>query len=62
MEKNLDATQALKKLKELIEEVKICMFITNTTGDAKSNIAGYINLPSSPNHLLNFSIAVWQNR
>jgi general stress protein 26 len=33
MEKNLDATQALKKFKELIEEVKICMFITNTTGD-----------------------------
>jgi general stress protein 26 len=33
MEKNLDATPALKKFKELIEEVKICMFITNTTGD-----------------------------
>jgi general stress protein 26 len=33
MEKNLEATQALKKFKELIEEVKICMFITNTTGD-----------------------------
>jgi general stress protein 26 len=33
MEKNLDATPALKKFKELVEEVKTCMFITNTTGD-----------------------------
>jgi general stress protein 26 len=33
MEKNLDATQALKKFKELVEEINTCMFITNTTGD-----------------------------
>jgi general stress protein 26 len=33
MEKKLDATPALKKFKELVEEVKTCMFITNTTGD-----------------------------
>lgn len=33
MEKNLDAHQALKKFKELVEEVNTCMFITNTAGD-----------------------------
>ena len=33
MEKNLDNTQALKKFKELVEEINICMFITNTTND-----------------------------
>jgi general stress protein 26 len=33
MEKNLSNTEALKKFKELVEEINICMFITNTTGD-----------------------------
>ena len=30
MEKNLDNTEALKKFKDLVEQVAICMFITNT--------------------------------
>lgn len=33
MEKNLDNTEALKKFKDLVEEINICMFITNTRGD-----------------------------
>jgi general stress protein 26 len=33
MEKNLDNMQALKKFKELVEEINICMFITNITGN-----------------------------
>jgi general stress protein 26 len=32
MKKNLDNKEALKKLKELVEEIRICMFVTNTTG------------------------------
>src|SRR5215203_2169826 len=33
MEKNLDNTAALKKFKDLVEDIKTCMFITNTAGD-----------------------------
>jgi general stress protein 26 len=33
MEKNLDNKQALEKFKKLVEEINICMFITNTAGD-----------------------------
>lgn len=33
MEKNLDNTKALTKFKELVEEINICMFITNTTSN-----------------------------
>ena len=29
MEKNLDNTEAQKKFKELVEDIRICMFITN---------------------------------
>jgi len=31
MEKNLGNTEALKKFKDLVEQVNICMFITNTS-------------------------------
>ena len=31
MEKNLDNTEALQKLKDLVEQINVCMFITNTT-------------------------------
>ena len=31
MEKNLNNTEALKKFKNLVEDIKICMFITNAT-------------------------------
>jgi len=33
MEKNLDNKQALEKFKKLVEEIKACMFITNTAGE-----------------------------
>ncbi len=33
MEKNLDNKQALEKFKKLVEEINICMFITNTAGE-----------------------------
>jgi general stress protein 26 len=33
MEKNLSNTEALTKFKDLVEQINICMFITNTTGD-----------------------------
>ena len=33
MEKNLGNKEALEKLKKLVEEINICMFITNTRGD-----------------------------
>ena len=33
MEKNLNNKEALAKLKKLIDEIRVCMFITNTTGD-----------------------------
>jgi len=33
MEKNLQNEEALKKFKKLVEEVNICMFITNTHDD-----------------------------
>ena len=32
MEKNLGNTEALKKFKKLVEDINICMFITNTAG------------------------------
>ena len=32
MEKNLDNTEALKKFKHLVDDIKTCMFITNTAG------------------------------
>jgi general stress protein 26 len=35
MEKNLDNTEALQKLKDLIEQINVCMFITNTTSADK---------------------------
>ena len=33
MEKNLDQKEALKKFKKLAEEIRICMFITNSDGE-----------------------------
>jgi general stress protein 26 len=33
MEKNLEQQEALKKFKKLVEEVRTCMFITNTTSE-----------------------------
>ena len=33
MEKKLDSTEALKKFKELVADINVCMFITNTTGE-----------------------------
>src|SRR5215203_2178766 len=35
MEKNLSNTEALKKFKKLVEDIKTCMFITNTAEDGK---------------------------
>lgn len=32
MEKNLQSTEALKKFRELVNDIRICMFITNSTG------------------------------
>ena len=32
MEKNLDNKKALEKFKDLVEDIKVCMFITNTAG------------------------------
>jgi general stress protein 26 len=33
MEKNLEKGEALKKFKKLVEEIRTCMFITNTTSE-----------------------------
>lgn len=33
MEKNLSNKDALAKFKKLVEEIRICMFLTNTAGD-----------------------------
>jgi general stress protein 26 len=33
MEKNLDQREAVKKFKKLAEEIRVCMFITNTNAD-----------------------------
>jgi general stress protein 26 len=33
MEKNLQSEDALKKFKKLVEEIRICMFITNTQAE-----------------------------
>ena len=33
MEKNLNDQEAIKKFRELVKEINICMFITNTAGD-----------------------------
>jgi general stress protein 26 len=33
MEKNLDQKEALKKFKKLAEEIRVCMFITNSDGE-----------------------------
>ena len=33
MEKNLSNTEALRKFKDLVEQINVCMFITNTAGD-----------------------------
>lgn len=33
MEKNLSNRESLAKFKKLVEEIRICMFITNTAGD-----------------------------
>ena len=33
MEKNLNSKEALDKFKKLVEEINICMFITNTAGE-----------------------------
>jgi general stress protein 26 len=33
MEKNLQSDDALKKFKKLVEEIRICMFITNTQAE-----------------------------
>lgn len=33
MEKNLDEQEAVKKFKKLAEEIRVCMFITNTNAD-----------------------------
>jgi general stress protein 26 len=33
MEKNLNNKEALDKFKKLVDEINICMFITNSTGD-----------------------------
>jgi general stress protein 26 len=35
MEKNLDNSAALKKFKELVEDINTCMFITDTSGEEK---------------------------
>lgn len=37
MEKNLQNEQALQKLKSLVNDVNICMFITNTRDDAHTH-------------------------
>jgi general stress protein 26 len=37
MEKNLQNEQALEKLKSLVKDVNICMFITNTRDDAHAH-------------------------
>jgi general stress protein 26 len=33
MEKNLDSKEAINKFKKLVEDIRICMFITETTSD-----------------------------
>ena len=33
MEKNLQSEEALKKFKELVEDINVCMFITNSTDE-----------------------------
>lgn len=33
MEKNLDSEKALQKFKELVNDIQICMFITDNSGD-----------------------------
>jgi general stress protein 26 len=33
MEKNLQSDEALKKFKKLVEEIRVCMFITNTESE-----------------------------
>ena len=33
MEKNLQSEEALKKFKKLVEEIGVCMFITNNRSD-----------------------------
>ena len=33
MEQNLDNREALQKFKELVEEINVCMFITNTAAE-----------------------------
>jgi general stress protein 26 len=35
MEKNLAQEEALKKLKKLADEIRVCMFITNDTGEGE---------------------------
>ena len=37
MEKNLQSTEALEKFKELVNDVNICMFITNNNNDEQSH-------------------------
>lgn len=37
MEKNLQNEQALEKLKSLVKDINICMFITNTRDDAQTH-------------------------
>ena len=37
MEKNLQNEQALQKFKELVKDVNICMFITNTQAEAETH-------------------------
>ncbi|HEY0039061.1 MAG TPA: pyridoxamine 5'-phosphate oxidase family protein [Flavisolibacter sp.] len=37
MEKNLQSTEALEKFKKLVNEINICMFITNNNGDDQSH-------------------------
>lgn len=37
MEKNLQHNEALEKFKELVNEINICMFITNNSGDEQTH-------------------------
>jgi general stress protein 26 len=37
MEKNLQSKEALEKFKELVNEINICMFITNNSGDEQTH-------------------------
>lgn len=37
MEKNLQSTEALEKFKKLVNDIRVCMFITNNATDAQTH-------------------------